>query len=404
MRGGLTTEGSAAGLLAAHAVKGPLHAPRHGFERGAGRTAAGHGSPRCRGAHSAIVSAIGRDFSPVGDSAGSEFSDVGAGEDDVLEWRHDFNERFLVGDVIGEGNQGLVRKAVDRETGNVAAVKVLARVAGAGGMSAVEEKKVRSEARFLRRLQSCPAVARMFGAYEDDEHVYIVMEQLDAGSMADGLEEAGRFSEREAAELMSAVFGFLAHSHDQGIFYGDVKPANFMLGSSPCQDCRHHCSSGRLRGLAVKAIDFGTCQQRIPGIHFRKMAGSPMYMAPEVRLGRYDVEADLWSAGVMLFQLLSGRLPFAKYDDTGELTDAGRHLGFSFEGDLWAGVSAEAKDLITKLLVRIPTQRISARASLDHSWFQKALGPEESYVVGKETSSIVVAPKMRSVAAKVEPL
>jgi len=391
MRGGVRKQGATgAAPLTWRAVKGARCGPGICLDRAVSRLgASGHALHHVRGVRVVEVKASARDSSTFIGTGAAGVSDVGEGLGDV-EWRRDFKERFVVGDVIGEGQQGLVREVVSRDTGRVAAVKVLARDAGVQSRS--EESKVRSEARFLQRLQSCPAVARMFGAYEDDEHVYIVMELIDAGSMEDVLEEVERFTEEEAAYLMCGVFGFLAHSHDEGIFYGDVKPANFMLRTAPCQDCAHRCTSGRLRGLVVKAIDFGTCQQRIPGVHFRKRAGSPMYMAPEVFLGRYDVEADLWSAGVMLFQLLSGRLPFVEYGDAGEIVDVGVHLGFSFEGIFWEGVSSEAKDLITKLLVRIPRKRLSAKAALDHSWFKYTLEHMEGRKTGMEESSIVAAP------------
>jgi len=313
-------------------------------------------------------------------------------EADALVWGQDFQERFTVGEVIGEGQQGLVRKVVNRETGAVYAAKVLSRDAAAGMVRVTDAKKARSEANFLHRMQGCPAVARMVGAYEDDQHVYIVMERLDGGTIADNLDNVGRFAETEAAELMRTVFGFLAHSHDLGICYGDVKPENFMLGML-CPTCPQPCNLGRFRGLTVKAVDFGCCQQVVPGVHFRRRAGSPLYMAPEVFLGRYGKEADLWSAGVMLFQLLSGRMPFAEYDEEGEIVDAGFQFGYSFDSEPWETVSSEAKDLVAGLLVRAPTKRLSANQALNHPWFAKAQNCFEDGLTGLEASSIVVAPE-----------
>lgn len=343
-----------------------------------------------RGVHresTVVLRAVDSDLLPAQNATGSEVRDS-----ENLVWGEDFEERFSLGEVIGHGQQGLVRKVVRRETGDVYAAKVLSREASVGLMRDTDEKKMRSEAIFLHKLQGCPVVARMEGAYFDDQHVYIVMERLDGGNIADNLDQGGCFAEKESAELMREVLGFLAHSHELGIFYGDVKPENFMLGML-CQGCPHPCRLGRLQGLTLKAIDFGCCQQVIPGVHFRKRAGSPLYMAPEVYLGRYGKEADLWSAGVMLFQLLSGKMPFAEYDDNGEIVDAGFDLGYSFDSEPWKTVSPKAKDLIAQLLVRIPQKRLSAKQALNHTWFAETQDSMDDGSAGLEASSIVAAPE-----------
>jgi len=315
----------------------------------------------------------------------------GVEETEGVVWRQDFDARFSLGEVIGEGQQGVVCEVVERETSDVLAVKIVLKDVGAGLGNGMGEKKVRAEANFLKELQDCLAVARLRGAYEDEEHVYIVMERLDGGSIEDKLETMGHFEELEVAELMRAVFGFLAHSHKRSVCYGDVKPANLMLGSLG-ENCLEPCTAGRLKGLSVKAIDFGCCQRAVPGVPFRRRSGSPLYMAPEIFLGRYGVEVDLWSAGVMMYQLISGKMPFAEYDEAGEIVEVGLHFGYSFDDEPWEAVSSELKDLISRLLVRTPRKRISAEQALRHSWFTEVMPHLQASDAGKEASSIVAAP------------
>ena len=95
----------------------------------------------------------------------------------------------------------------------------------------------------------------------------------------------------------------------------------------------------------------------------------------------------------MLFQLLSGKMPFAEYDDNGEIVDAGFDLGYSFDSKPWKTVSPEAKDLIAQLLVRIPQKRLSAKQALNHTWFAKTQDSMDDGSAGLEASSIVAAPE-----------
>ena len=185
-----------------------------------------------RGVHresSVVLRAVDSDLLPAQNATGSE-----VGDSENLVWGEDFEERFCLGEVIGHGQQGLVRKVVRRETGDVYAAKVLSREASVGLMRDTDEKKMRSEANFLHKLQGCPVVARMEGAYFDDQHVYIVMERLDGGNIADNLDQGGCFAEKESAELMREVLGFLAHSHELGIFYGECFPIPLLgMGKLP---------------------------------------------------------------------------------------------------------------------------------------------------------------------------
>jgi calcium-dependent protein kinase len=98
-------------------------------------------------------------------------------------------------------------------------------------------------------------------------------------------------------------------------------------------------------------------------------AGTPEYISPEVLNGKYGIECDLWSAGCILYVLLCGYAPFSGEDDM-QIVKAVLSGKFAFDGDEWADVSKEAKDLIKKLICKTE-QRLSANEALQHPWITK---------------------------------
>eukprot|EP00210_Caulerpa_lentillifera_P007493 g7159.t1 len=278
-----------------------------------------------------------------------------------LIWQQNLTDDFELGEVLGEGQQGIVKEAQCKKTGQKFAVKIMSKVQVKYSSSLV--KRMKSEAAFLASSQSCPFAVRLVGAYEDRENIYIVMDCLSGGSLADNLDRVGTLTEQQSAQFMFHVVSFLLHIHSQGVCYGDIKPANFML-TTPVNV---------LPGVQpiVKAVDFGCCQKVVPGLRFRSKTGTPLYMAPEVHIGNYGVESDIWSAAVMMFQMLSGKLPFVKCDRRGTVREMGAHIGYSFDGEEWKNVSSEAKDLLNKLLVKDKAKRLSASQILEHPWFTK---------------------------------
>lgn len=173
----------------------------------------------------------------------------------------------------------------------------------------------------------------------------------------------------------------LASSHDRNICYGDVKPANYLLESHyPCR--RHLVDPTAPKGdLLVKGVDFGCSQKLNEEGKLNKRTGTPLYMAPEIFFGWYGLEVDIWAAGMMLYQLLSGKLAF--FGEKAEEFKKGPKMmivqalmdnELDFTGEVWDYVSEDAKDLISKMLDVDYNSRISARAALQHSWIQRHCG------------------------------
>ncbi len=117
----------------------------------------------------------------------------------------------------------------------------------------------------------------------------------------------------------------------------------------------------------IKIIDFGTSQIFDYSKDKKEKVNVSYYTAPEVISGKYDTKCDIWSAGVILFALLSGKLPFDGKSPA-ELTKCILKGKFSFAGGNWTNISKEAKDLVLKMMALNPVERISAEEAVKHSW------------------------------------
>ena len=233
------------------------------------------------------------------------------------------------------------------------------------------------------------------------------MERLRGGDLDQALASGGPLSERAAAAVAHECLKVVATCHAAGVMHGDVKPANFMLreafsSSSASAPSSASADGGEQPAAAVPAassatieslvrggnrpparwlaaVDFG-CAQPLGRASLNRRTGTPVYMAPEVFQRDYGREADLWSAGVMLYQLLSGRFPFWRsLDDcrSRSVDEVMRSvLGdpVPLSGGVWAGKSAACVDLLAGLLDRDPGSRLTAADALEHPWFREQLG------------------------------
>jgi serine/threonine-protein kinase len=201
--------------------------------------------------------------------------------------------RYEALSVIGEGGAGTVYRAVDPTIGRAVAIKVLRTHA------AVEQARFVQEARAAGRLQH-PNVATLFdvGRTEADE-VFVVQEIVEGENLARLLaRHPNGLPSAVATGLLLQVAQALAHAHGQGLVHHDVKPGNVVVTAQG----------------AAKLLDFGTARiVPVPeGVPLAAApVGTPRYMAPEVIRGEGgDERADIWSFGVLAFELLTGRTPF----------------------------------------------------------------------------------------------
>jgi serine/threonine-protein kinase len=210
--------------------------------------------------------------------------------------------KYRIERVLGEGGMGVVVAAHHLQLDEKVAIKFL--LPGALGSTEVVSRFVR-EARAAVKIKS-QHVARVIDVSQlDDGSPYMVMEYLDGMDLSDWLEKRGPLGVAQAVDFVLQACDALAQAHALGIVHRDLKPANLFRIKSP--------DGSDL----VKVLDFGISKmQSQDGSHSltrtNALMGSPFYMSPEQLMASKTVDArsDIWSIGVILFELLSGRPPF----------------------------------------------------------------------------------------------
>ena len=184
--------------------------------------------------------------------------------------------------------------------------------------------------------------------------------------------------------VLNSIASVLSECHRQHICYADVKPANFLL-KHVYPDPRVLVDCGCMqRNIELKIADFGCSQHVNKGVKLKKTTGTPLYMAPELFMRHWGIESDMWALGMLLYQLLAGKMPFWSGNqarDPLSVMSAILSGDISFEGEEWKGISAEAVDLCRAMLDRDYNTRITAAQTLAHPWLQEHCQSEEECVV-----------------------
>ncbi|XP_059230608.1 MAP kinase-interacting serine/threonine-protein kinase 1 isoform X2 [Mustela nigripes] len=285
----------------------------------------------------------------------------------------------LTSELLGEGAYAKVQGAVSLQNGKEYAVKIIEKQAGHS------RSRVFREVETLYQCQGNKNILELIEFFEDDTRFYLVFEKLQGGSILAHIQKQKHFNEREASRVVRDVAAALDFLHTKGIAHRDLKPENILCESpekvSPVKICDFDLGSGVKLNNSCTPIT--TPELTTP-------CGSAEYMAPEVvevfrdEATFYDKRCDLWSLGVVLYIMLSGYPPFVGHCgtdcgwDRGEvcrvcqnkLFESIQEGKYEFPDKDWAHISSEAKDLISKLLVRDAKQRLSAAQVLQHPWVQ----------------------------------
>lgn len=276
-----------------------------------------------------------------------------------------FHTKYTMGEVLGEGAYGVVRKATSHDSdfqGNAnveeenneqkVAVKCITK-------KRLNQKAIESlhqEVEILKSLDH-PNIIKYVNYFENDDDIHIVMEVVDGGDLYDRVKQRS-YSEDEARGLICNLLSAIKYFHDRDVIHRDLRPENILLKSMNDD-------------IDIKVADFGFAV-KIPNESRRKtVCGAPSYIAPEILEKQpYGKSVDMWSVGVISFILLVGYPPFLDNNQI-RLSEKIKNAEFIFDVDDWEDISLEAIDFIKELLIVNVTTRMTVEVAICHPWIQR---------------------------------
>jgi len=268
---------------------------------------------------------------------------------------------YRIGKLLGKGAFGKVNMGMHKLTGKLVAIKSIRKSVLANEET---QRKVMQEFNVVKLLKN-PNVIRLYESFETENHMIIVMELCLGGDLLSYIRTHKRLKEDLARFAFRNLIMGLNHCHSKGVLHRDIKLENLLINSE---------------GI-LKIGDFGEATTIKQGEKIFARRGTPAYIAPEVLKGKgYEgFGIDIWSAGVVLYTMLYGAVPFKSSNakELHKLILQGRYV-------LKDDVSEDARDLIKRLLERNPRKRFAIPEILAHRWMRKVTN-ETLLFTSKET-------------------
>ena len=267
----------------------------------------------------------------------------------------DIRKNYEFISMLGNGSFGKVRLYRDKNYKELLfAIKTLKKE----GITSYHFSLLKQEVDILSNMDH-PNIVKYFGIFEDDYFIHIVMEYLKGQDLSKiiSLKNYTDFNENQMGQIIHQLLKALSFIHSKNIIHRDIKPENILF-------------SDKRNIFSLKLIDFGlaTFQEQE-----KKTAGTPMYMSPEMVDGKGTYVSDIWSVGVVVYQMVTGKLPF----DGGE-NDENQILYEHIKNDEYnkdtlnnVECSDDVKDFIDKALQKDIKKRMTVQEALNHPWIKK---------------------------------
>lgn len=262
---------------------------------------------------------------------------------------------------FARGKYATVRRCRERSSGRQWAAKFLRKRRRAQELRA----EALHEVAVLDAAANCSRLVSLHQVFETNTEMVLVLELAPGGELQMILDRDEVPEERQVARLLKQILDGIAFLHSLNVAHLDIKPQNLVL-------------TGEFPDCDVKLCDFGISRYISHGADIREILGTPDYVAPEVlNYEPISLATDMWSIGVLLYVLLTGCSPFG--GDTKQETFCNiSRCRLDFPDDLFEDVSEEARDLMRKLMVKDPNERLTVTECLQHSWFAMFDDPQPS--------------------------
>jgi len=252
---------------------------------------------------------------------------------------------------LGCGSFGRVFLAKHKKTKVQYAIKAIDKK----NKTNIEEKPYfRRELEVMYKIHH-PNVVKLFGHFEDNHYCYFIMEYISKGNVYNliTLDKKKQLAPKIVAQIIKDVISatYFLHNMNPPIIHRDIKPENVLLND----------------GIVAKLTDFGWSNYIEEEKERKTVCGTPIYLAPEIIKEKgHDEKVDIWCIGVLLFELITGTVPF-QGKDIESLKSNILHLRISWPKEM----NKDAKDLISKILKLDPNERITLEDMLEHPFFTK---------------------------------
>ena len=283
---------------------------------------------------------------------------------------------------LGKGSFGAVYKVIQISSGTIKAMKVIKKET----INYQDDERVfLKEIEILKKIEH-PSIIKIYEYYTDDVNFYIITEYIGGGELYDAIVKCKKFNEQKAAFIIKQILSALNYLHSYDIVHRDIKPENMLVEKNQKKNNNKNNKNTEIRilngekiinnkkeenkndddeFLKIKIIDFGTSNYIKDNKNLTLKVGSPYYIAPEVLKKNYNKKCDIWSAGIILYVMLLGKLPFHGKNTEELLNNISKGV-YKKSGTEWDSISSNAKDLIINMLEYNPEKRFTAQKCLDH--------------------------------------
>ena len=280
--------------------------------------------------------------------------------------KKDINNLYRFKEIIGKGSFGIVRTGYrfkEISPHKIYAIKSIDKTK----ISQSDIDNLEKEIDIISSLDH-PNIARFYETFHDERYFHIVTELCRGKELTKILRQnGGKIKEKNSRIIIMKILHAINYCHNHGVVHCDLKPDNIIF-ETPNEEGEND-NDDILNLLDLKLIDFGLSIRIKKNQKLNQTVGTSYFIAPEILKGEYDEKCDVWSIGVILYYILSGKFPFTG-KSTSEIFEKIRNNEPNFKKNIFNDISKNAIDFMKKCLTKNPNERFSANECLLHPWLE----------------------------------